>query len=107
GTADSSGAEPVLVPKILARSDSRESLGKLNDYEVLQILGRGGYGIVFEAVDKVLNRHVAIKVLLPDLATQPISRRRFIREARAGAAINHPNVVTIHGVEESDRVPFL
>ncbi|MFO0871319.1 MAG: serine/threonine-protein kinase [Pirellulales bacterium] len=96
-----------LAQRLLSPSESRESLGRLNDYEVLAVLGRGGYGIVFEAMDKVLNRRVAIKVLNPDLATQAISRRRFIREARAGAAINHPNVVTIFGVEEAGDTPFL
>ena len=99
--------ERLMALKMLERSESPDSLGKLNDYEVIDVLGRGGYGIVFEAMDKVLNRRIAIKILTPSLATQAFSRRRFIREARAAAAINHPNVVTIFGVEETHGVPFL
>jgi eukaryotic-like serine/threonine-protein kinase len=105
--AESMDLDLESMPRIMSRSDVEGSLGRIGHYEVLKIIGKGGYGIVFEALDPVLNRHVAIKVLLPDLATQPVSRRRFIREARAGAAINHPNVVTIHGVEEKKDVPFL
>ncbi|MFO0820127.1 MAG: serine/threonine-protein kinase [Pirellulales bacterium] len=97
----------LLAVQLLTRSDTPGSLGKLKEYEVISILGQGGYGIVFEAWDKVLDRRIAIKVLTPDLAHQAISRRRFIREARAAAAINHPNVVTVFGVEESGAFPFL
>ncbi len=82
-------------------------IGKLKEYQLVKVIGRGGFGIVFEARDSVLHRKVAIKILTRDLASDPRARRRFIREARAGAAINHQNVVTIHGVEESDQVPFI
>lgn len=99
--------EPNVSLGLLERSEFKESLGKIKDYEVLSVLGRGGYGIVFEALDKLLNRRVAIKVLPPELARHETSRRRFLREARAGAAINHPNVVTIHGVDETKDFPFL
>jgi eukaryotic-like serine/threonine-protein kinase len=105
--ARSMGQDQESMTRVMGNSDVEGSLGRIGHYEVLQVIGKGGYGIVFEALDPVLNRHVAIKVLLPDLATHPVSRRRFIREARAGAAINHPNVVTIHGVEEKGDVPFL
>ena len=88
-------------------SETTEPMRRLNGYEVVRVLGRGGYGIVYEAIDKVLHRNVAIKVLKRDFANQAISRRRFIREAQAGAAINHPNVVTIHGVDEAGEMPFL
>ena len=92
---------------VLEPSTAKEAIGKLKDYEVRRVLGRGGYGIVFEAHDSLLNRSVAIKVLKRDLASRATSRRRFIREARAGAAINHPNVVTIYHVEEAGDIPFL
>ena len=88
-------------------SHSESPLGKQSDYQIVRVLGRGGYGIVLEAIDTVLQRRVAIKVLKRDLANRETSRRRFIREARAGAAINHPNVVTIHAVDEARDVPFL
>ncbi len=88
-------------------SHSESPLGKQSEYQIVRVLGRGGYGIVLEAIDSVLQRRVAIKVLKRDLANRESSRRRFIREARAGAAINHPNVVTIHAVDEARDVPFL
>ncbi len=91
----------------LELSQTLEYLGKLKTYDIIRVLGRGGYGTVFEAKDSALHRTVAIKVLNRDLAKSDVSRRRFIREARAGAAINHPNVVTIHAVEESGDTPFL
>ncbi len=80
----------------------------LGPYEVQQFLGRGGMGIVLRALDPQLNRVVAIKVLSPELAVDVSSRRRFLREARAAAAVSHPHVVTIHAVAvDDDRLPYL
>ena len=76
-------------------------LGTIGPYEVLDVIGRGGMGIVLRAVDPKLNRVVAVKVLLPELAVNPIARRRFLREAQAAAAVSHPHVVTIHAVEDA------
>lgn len=76
-------------------------LGTIEPYEVLEVIGRGGMGIVLRAVDLKLNRIVAVKVLLPALAANPNARRRFLREAQAAAAVSHPHVVTIHAVEEA------
>src|SRR5262249_15557478 len=70
-------------------------------------LGQGGMGIVFKAFDESLRRFVAIKVLAPALASNQKARRRFVREARAAAAINHPNVVTIHSVNIAQDQPYL
>ena len=64
-------------------------------------------GEVFLAEDTRLQRRVALKILAPDLAADPDRRQRFEREARAAAALNHPNIVTIHSVEEIDGIPFL
>jgi serine/threonine protein kinase len=64
-------------------------------------------GEVFLAEDTRLQRRVALKILAPDLASDPDRRQRFEREARAAAALNHPNIVTIHSVEEIDGMPFL
>ena len=75
-------------------------------YEILAPLGTGGMGEVYKAQDTRLNRTVAIKVL-PAAATSDLERRaRFEREAQAVAALNHPNIVTIHAVEEADGLPF-
>jgi tRNA A-37 threonylcarbamoyl transferase component Bud32 len=86
---------------------SEESLGTLANYEIHEVLGYGGMGIVFRAFDQKLRRPVAIKVLNQDLAASRIARRRFIREARAAAAINHANVVTIYAVEEEHDPPLI
>jgi hypothetical protein len=71
-------------------------------------VGRGGMGIVFLGRDESLKRDVAIKVLSPDLAGDPVTRARFIREAEAAAAVSHPNVVNIYhvGVLQATEVPY-
>jgi serine/threonine protein kinase len=76
-------------------------LGTIGPYEVLEVIGRGGMGVVLRAVDLKLNRVVAVKALLPELAANPNSRRRFLREAQAAATISHPHVVTIHAVDDT------
>ncbi|MDG1897717.1 MAG: serine/threonine-protein kinase [Fuerstiella sp.] len=81
--------------------DKEGCLGTIGPYEVLEVIGRGGMGLVLRAVDLKLNRVVAVKVLLPELAANPNARRRFLREARAAAAVSHPHVVTIHAVDEA------
>lgn len=84
-------------------------LGRLSHFDVMRVLGRGGMGIVLEAFDSKLQRHVALKVLDPDLAHDEVSRQRFCREARSAASITHENVVAIHQVEKSDgdNLPYL
>jgi Tol biopolymer transport system component len=79
----------------------------LNHYRILGPLGKGGMGEVFAAEDTRLHRRVAIKVLSELTAADPERRQRFEREAQAIAALNHPNIVTIHSVEEADGLPFI
>jgi tetratricopeptide (TPR) repeat protein len=79
----------------------------LSHYKILSKIGEGGMGVVYEALDTRLGRHVAIKVLPPRMAESKDRRRRFEREAKAIAALRHPNVVTIHSVEEADGHHFL
>jgi Tol biopolymer transport system component/tRNA A-37 threonylcarbamoyl transferase component Bud32 len=79
----------------------------LGHYRVLEKLGAGGMGEVYAAEDTKLQRRVALKLLPPELAADPERLQRFQREARAIAALNHPNVVTIYSVEEADGVQFL
>jgi eukaryotic-like serine/threonine-protein kinase len=76
-------------------------------YRILYALGAGGMGEVFAAEDTKLHRKVALKTLPADLAHDPDRLHRFRREAQAVAALNHPNVVTIYSVEESNGVHFL
>ena len=84
-------------------------LGRLAQFDVMRVLGRGGMGIVLEAFDSCLQRNVALKVLDPDLAGDEIARQRFCREARAAASITHENVVAVHQVEKATdtQLPYL
>ena len=85
---------------------SLSSGARLGPYEILAVIGEGGMGEVYRARDPRLGRDIAIKVLLASAVGDEERRGRFEREARAVAALNHPNIVTIHAVEESDGVPF-
>jgi eukaryotic-like serine/threonine-protein kinase len=80
---------------------------RLNDYFVREILGRGGMGVVFKAYDPSLDRFAAIKMMLPQNLVLSEARERFQREARAVAAIQHENVVTIYAVSEIHSLPYL
>jgi hypothetical protein len=93
----------------LTPSDDPTYLGWLGAYPVLGVLGQGGMGVVLEAEYSFLLRRVAIKVLLPALRDRPElhPRERFIREARALAAVRHPNVVTVHDGDTIDGLPFV
>lgn len=84
-----------------------EMMGRIGKYEVEREIGRGGMGIVLKGFDSELNRPVAIKLLSPHLATSGIARQRFVREARAAAAVVHENVVAIHGIETSGTLPSI
>ncbi len=79
----------------------------ISHYEILARLGKGGMGEVYLAEDSTLDRKVALKVLPPELATNPDRRRRFEREAKAIAALNHANIVTIFSVEQAEGLHFL
>ncbi len=74
---------------------------KLDVYEILSLLGAGGMGEVYKARDKRLDRIVALKVILSDLATDPESIQRFQQEAKAASALNHPNIITIYALGET------
>src|SRR5687768_9532466 len=89
----------VYNPATLTTSLSQGS--RLGAYEILGALGSGGMGEVFRARDTRLNRDVAIKVLPPLFADDPDRLARFGREAQTLAALNHPNIAQIHGLEES------
>lgn len=84
-----------------------DELGRLADYRVLQLVGQGGMGIVFRAADTRLSRVVALKVMQPRFASDGAMRQRFLREARAMAAIKSDHVVTVYEVGVASDVPFL
>ncbi|HVS03808.1 MAG TPA: serine/threonine-protein kinase, partial [Thermoanaerobaculia bacterium] len=79
----------------------------LSHYRITDKLGEGGMGEVYAAEDTTLGRRVALKVLPPEMATRPERLSRFRREAKAVAALNHPNIVTLYSVEEADGQTFL
>jgi serine/threonine protein kinase/regulator of sirC expression with transglutaminase-like and TPR domain len=79
----------------------------IGPYELVEQVGVGGMGVVYKAVDRQLNRVVAVKVLSQSLASSPLAKRRFIREAQAAAAVCHEHVVTIHAVAEDGGLPYL
>ncbi len=80
---------------------------KLAHYAIVEKIGEGGMGQVYRARDTKLDRDVALKTLPPDMAADPERARRFEREAKAVAALNHPNIVTIFSVEEAEGIHFL
>ena len=93
---------PFLQP-----TDRPGFLGRLGQYEIRRVIGRGGMGMVFEGFDGLLKRTVAIKVLPALMHVGDEARTRFLREAQAAASLTHENIVTIHAVDQADGLPFL
>src|SRR6516164_4977503 len=91
----------------LAPPSEPGSLGRLDHYEVLEVVGRGGTGVVLRARDTKLSRTVALKVLAAPLAATGTARQRFAREARAAAAVRDEHVVAIHAVRDDAPLPYL
>src|SRR5215207_1905631 len=80
---------------------------RLGSYEVLSLLGAGGMGEVYRARDTRLGREVAIKVLPADRVADADRRRRFVQEAQAASALNHPHIITIYEIESADGNDFI
>jgi serine/threonine protein kinase/Tol biopolymer transport system component len=76
-------------------------------YRIVEKLGEGGMGVVYKARDTHLDRFVALKVLPPERVTDPERKRRFVQEARAASALNHPNIVTVHDITQDDGIDFM
>jgi len=79
---------------------------RLAHYEVKSVLGEGGMGTVYLATDTALDRSVAVKVLRPEIADDPVLRDRFVREARAAARVSHPNLTHVYFVGEAEGRPY-
>jgi serine/threonine-protein kinase len=93
--------------EFLQPSHQPDHLGRVGPYEVLEHIASGGMGIVFRASDPALDRTVAIKILPPAMAANSLARARFVREARAAAAVVHDHVVPIYAVDEFRGIPYL
>jgi len=91
----------------LAPPEAPDELGRLGGYRVLRTLGAGGMGIVFLAEDLELKRQVALKVMKPLLAASASARQRFLREARAMAAVENDHIVHINQIGQAGGIPFL
>ncbi len=105
-SGEASGQWTAALP-FLEPLDKPDRLGKLGHYEVIEVVGHGGMGAVLRAFDTKLSRVVAVKVMAPELAANPMAVKRFQREATAAASVHHDHVVTIHAVEETHRPPYL
>lgn len=79
----------------------------LDRYRIESKLGEGGMGVVYRARDTHLNRDVALKIIPPEKVAESTRKQRFIREARAASALNHPNIVTVHDVRSHDGIDFI
>src|SRR5882762_6675106 len=76
-------------------------------YRLVSKIDSGGMGEVYKAEDTKLGRTVAVKLLLSAINQEPVARRRFLQEAQSASALNHPNIVTIHAIEEADGIDFI
>ncbi len=99
--------ETVIDPSDVAKPNANDLPASIGDYEVDSVLGRGGMGVVLKARDLTLDRFVAIKILNHRPTAAGSVHERFLTEARAFAAVRHPNVVPIFAVEAQHDPPFL
>ena len=96
----------------MVQPDAQESASDLtghtlSHFEIIEKIGEGGMGVVYKARDTHLDRIIALKVLPSEKVADPERKRRFVQEAKAASALNHPNIVTIHDIDTADSVTFI
>jgi serine/threonine protein kinase len=104
-----SGMPPPEVTETLESPVYALTKGSLiaGKYRIIDEIGRGGMGIVYKAEDTRLDRPVAVKVLPHDKVADPERKRRFIQEAKAASALNHPNIITIYDIDQAEGIDFI
>jgi serine/threonine protein kinase len=106
-TSKKTGREDTRLSGARTSARRDRTARRLGNYRVLKILGGGGMGMVFKAEDPGLQRTVALKVMLPELAQKSTGNERFLREARAAANIEYDHIMPIFQVDEDRGVPFI
>jgi len=96
-------------PAIEVSKSERLAAGSIiaGRFKVVRLLGEGGMGVVYKALDTRLDRLVALKILPPSRVSDPDRKRRFVQEAKAASALNHPNIITIYDIDSVDGVDFI
>jgi WD40 repeat protein/predicted Ser/Thr protein kinase len=97
----------VSLPELDSFVEPAHHIERLGRFRVVRELGRGGYGVVFRAHDPILGRDVALKVPRPEALVDPVQRRRFLREAQAAGALDHPGVVPIYETGEVGGICYI
>src|SRR4026208_2094919 len=100
-----------IVATITSRNIPFENAGRIAKtiahHHILEKLGEGGMGVVYKARDTHLDRLVALKVLPPEKVADPERKRRFVQQAKAASALNHPNIITIHDIASENGADFI
>jgi serine/threonine protein kinase/Flp pilus assembly protein TadD len=109
-------AHPSIADEILAELETLQGLGDASEtagdletlgrHRILRRVGRGGMGIVYEAIDEAMDRHVALKVLPREFAAEPRAVARFVKEAKVAGRLRHPNIVPVYGMGIDRGLPF-